>query len=517
MECKIVSGSVLLCETVLDTTAEQPVDAEFTLPDYCPDIGRILKCRALPHITVKECVGEAIRIEGVTRLDVIYQEGCEGCGKNVRCCRYELPFAASIPAAGCGEGAKVSARVRVDYVNCRASSQRRVDIHGAFTLHVKASVSKQYDVISGAEGAGVHTRTQPVAADQFAGRAQSSFTVSEALELAQGKPPISSVIRSEAVINVIECKPIANKLILKGEAVLEVVYCTDTGTRPESMEYVIPFNQFIDLSGVDDSCLLDCAAEAKAVTISLRTDSDGEYRRLQADIAAEADIKAYRRTTLPVVRDAYSTECELELERKYITAEQFAGQQSGRCMAGGLLETPREISEVLDAWCEVTSVSGEAKGGRAAINGNMMVCAIVRLADGDCEYLEKSCPFDSDASLPAGVEEAAECRMEVNARVRNCTCTLSGASKVDMRAETEYSAAVYCGEQLGCVTSIKPDESRKKSGEERPALVIYCADSGEELWSIAREFNTTVECIMEDNDLDGEQLSESRLLLISAK
>ena len=35
---------------LLDTVAEQLADVDLTLPDYCPDIEKILKCTLVPKI-----------------------------------------------------------------------------------------------------------------------------------------------------------------------------------------------------------------------------------------------------------------------------------------------------------------------------------------------------------------------------------------------------------------------------------------------------------------------------------
>lgn len=511
MECNVRKENAALYGTIFEGAAEQAVDVDFTLPDYCPDIGRILRCRANPIINVCECETDNVRIEGVTRLDVVYQEGRE---KNVRCCQYEQPFSARIPSGMLREGAMAAASVRVDYMNCRAASQRKVGIHGAFTASVRVCAQEQTEMLTEAAGECIHTRKAEAALSQFVGRTKSDFTVSEALELSQGKPPISSVVRSCADITVVECKPIANKLILKGEAVLEIVYCTDKGGRLESMEYVIPFNQFLDMPGVDDGCVIDADVVVGAADIGLRTDSDGEYRRLTADIHAVADVKAYRNAVIPIVSDAYSTECELDIERKYLNTERFVGQTRGRCICGAVMETQKEISEVLDAWCELSSTEGSCRSTRAQVGGTVVVCAIVRLTDGDCEYMEKTCSFESDATVPA---ECNEAKGKVHAHIKGCTCTLTGSSKVDMRAELEYDISLYEETQTNCICSIKPDESRRKNTTERPAVVMYYAEEGEDLWSIAREYNASAEDIMNDNELTSERVENGSLLLIAVR
>ena len=45
MEQKNLTMPVTVNETVLKETAEIPVDTDYTLPDYCPEISKILKCK----------------------------------------------------------------------------------------------------------------------------------------------------------------------------------------------------------------------------------------------------------------------------------------------------------------------------------------------------------------------------------------------------------------------------------------------------------------------------------------
>ena len=43
---------------VLDTAVEQAVDIDLTLPDYCPDIERILSCSLEPGIYMANVIGK---------------------------------------------------------------------------------------------------------------------------------------------------------------------------------------------------------------------------------------------------------------------------------------------------------------------------------------------------------------------------------------------------------------------------------------------------------------------------
>ena len=503
MDCKVTGDTVLMYDTVFEGTAEQPVDVEFTLPDYCPDVGRVLKCRATPIIVGREIGADGVTVSGTARLEVLY---VDGHGGQVRCCIHDMPFSTLLHAGGVPADAKVCAEARVDYINCRAISQRRIDIHGAFTVKASAVCLRENQVTSSAEGAGVLARRQICDISTAAGHAQTAFAISESFELPDSKPSVAAVVRSAADISVLDCKPIANKLIVKGTAELTVIYCTNDGVL-ERMTYSVPFSQFFDLNGADDESVCDADISATGVELALRTDPDGEYRRFSADIRCFADIRAYRPDTVAVISDAYSTQYELKLDRKQMSFERYTGDGSQKVRIDGRLSFPGGITEVMDAWCEpITCVSGA--GG--SISGSVLLCAIIRNEDGGCEYAETTCSFDCNAG---DGDANTFCR----SRIVGCGCdySLSGRNDLELHAEARIRTATYSRTQLSCVVGLEPDENRPRSDIEGPALVMYFAAAGEDLWDIAREHNASVSDIAEDNGLADECLAEDKLLLIA--
>lgn len=511
MECKITCDSAAVNEVFYDGVTEQSVETDFTLPDYCPDIGKILKCRALPHVTMRTIKKDLVLVDGITRLEVLYIDGRD---KHIRCCEHDLPFSIKIPVEDCPEGSVVETAAKVEYINCRAVSQRKIDIHGAFSLHAAVMARKNVELLASAEGAGIMLKKQQCEISSSIGRTQTAFNVSESLELAAGKPPIASIVRTGAILKISECKPITNKLILKGEAILKIVYITEPEGRIESMEYSLPFNQFLDMAGVDDSCETVCMAEISSLEITLRTDSDGEYRRMGVDIRAYADASAYKTRQIEVISDAYSVEYELETERRYIEFEKYCGAVSGRINCAGMIDTGKELTQVIDSWCEIGSIETALRGEKLHVIGNVLMCAIAGCADGDKEYVEKTVPFEYETALPQMVSEGhARC----DAAVAGCTYTISGASKIDIKAELSLSVFAYEDIRMSCICSVAPDKNRSKNNEGKPSVVAYFAQAGEILWNIAREHNASIESIMEDNDISDEILEENRMLLISVQ
>lgn len=70
MEFNQENRSFCTPSAVLDTVAEQLADVDLTLPDYCPDIEKILKCTLTPKIQSRTLSGGQLQIDGFCTVNV---------------------------------------------------------------------------------------------------------------------------------------------------------------------------------------------------------------------------------------------------------------------------------------------------------------------------------------------------------------------------------------------------------------------------------------------------------------
>jgi len=182
MDCKFFEDTLNICGTTFETSSEQPVDVEISLPDYCPDIGKILKCQAFPKIFSKNFSASKLSVEGSTLIRIIYVDDRDKC---VRSYEQEYPFAAEFSVKEMGEAPEAYIKCKVDYINCRAITQRKIDIHGAFTLSAKITSTQKHSIIADAKGAGIMLRRNHIATDCLFSQTSYQFLASEAFDLHQ--------------------------------------------------------------------------------------------------------------------------------------------------------------------------------------------------------------------------------------------------------------------------------------------------------------------------------------------
>ena len=127
MQQKCLKSDIYVNENYFCDSLEQAIDVDFTLPDFCPDISKIFKCHAVPRILSKSINGNGMTIDGNVIITILY------CDKDNNFCSYEYvyPFSKVMECASDISGCNVTAKIKCDYINCRAVTGRKIDIHGA--------------------------------------------------------------------------------------------------------------------------------------------------------------------------------------------------------------------------------------------------------------------------------------------------------------------------------------------------------------------------------------------------
>ena len=159
MDLKVMNKGIAVCETLFDDFDERPVDCDFVLPDYCPDIAAVLKCTLKPVVQSKQLSGDRLIADGIALIRVMYLDEGRKC---VRCCEFSQPFTSTFAVKNVSVGAMIQVTAKTDYVNCRATSPRRLDVHGAFTVKLKITAEGGCEVVSGLKGDRLYTRKQTV-------------------------------------------------------------------------------------------------------------------------------------------------------------------------------------------------------------------------------------------------------------------------------------------------------------------------------------------------------------------
>lgn len=496
----IVKTNYLVNDLICEKNIEQAVDCEINLPDYCGDISRVLQCFAFPNITSSSVMAERISIEGTTLVRLLYVSDGEIFSYEQNC-----PFSVQADISCTSVGAALELSTSLQYVNCRAASSRRAEVHGAFIINAKLTACNKKEVIDKIDDENMQVLRETLTACSASGNAYSLVNVNQVVDIGSAKSGIKSILRNVAFADIIETKQVYNKILVKGELVIKTLYKSEDETL-ENIENNLPFSQILDIEGVNEESTVDLKAELTSLEITAKPTALGNMSLMDIEAVIMINACAYNCIDFPVLKDAYSTICESECSFRNVEVDRIISSVSESFIHNFDMSLKGDVSKAVDVWCEQITCASKYENGEVVFSGTLSGFALYEDNNGELKLKEEKSEYCFKKSI-SGVNNA-KCSPSV--KIIGCDYTLN-ENGVDIRVKIKISAVIFekCNEKVVEDITLGDRPVNKSS-----SLIIYYANAGDELWDIARHFGTTVEKIMRENDLENDVLSNSSPLVI---
>lgn len=509
MSIELTTAHVGKLNTIYNGIIEQSVDCDVTLPDYCPDIMRILKCNIISNITNTKLNGDRAVADGTAKIKVIYADE----NNRIFCYEHEYPFSKFTELSASCDSASFCVFIKNAYANCRAVSKRRIDIHGMISLEFSVTDVQNNTIISDATGDGVQIRKKDIEFSSVTSVSSKVFQISEVESLGSSNPSIGKILFANASPVLNETKIIRGKALLKGEICITVIYCAD-GENNETacLNYSIPFNEIAEIDSLADESEITAKLCALQINAEPKADNDGSYRFLALSTDIQAQVTAYDRKNTHIISDTYSTQTVLDtkyLPLEFNTVKQFVKDTvlCRQCLEIACANPKKLYAVTLG---NPTS-NADFENGRLVIKGSIPVEIIAVDEDGTPSFCQRDAGFEYSCSSDC---ENPQCSYSLC--VTGYNCTLTGDGKAELKCELNLNATVSSSDNQRVLTELtaSPDGN---TVNKNPSLTIYFCDGNESVWDIARKYNTTVDEIMGENGLTADFLQEKTMLMIPIK
>lgn len=512
MELLLKKEPVFLNEVIYDGQIEQGVEFDYVLPDYYPDIFKILKCSLIPGISSYSISGTQLFIDGTVLIKILYLSEDNVI---IHCVEHRYTYSKTVEMSKAADKPTIKIDTKTDYANCRAVSGRRFDVRGAVSCKIKASSVKTVEIISGADNLETRSETLTYCGNKLIGGGQ--FVIREDIETGTGKGGILNIIHCDANAEINDIKVIAGKAVIKGEANVKALYLVkidDDTQDTEVMEAAIPISRIIDMDGLDDS--YSCSVDARIMNCSLEivNEEGRENRLLSCELTLDCKVTANRESNMSILTDLFSTDYETEYTKSGIKVEYAPTQLQKQLSHKTVLECKEgSLEEIFDCRCDINSIGCRFDGeGSVIITGQLTSQAVGRLSEsGTPVFLEKTEPIELSCDVSTDDEN---CTLEPNVRITDVSFNINGDASAELRITFVLGGCIYKIKNVSIIESVLLDEEKPKEKNTDYGLKMYYAEENEEIFAVAKKYNTKPEAIMEENELEEEVLSAPCLLLI---
>ncbi len=491
MDWKETTRTIRIPKTVCNEFEERGVDLDIVLPDYCPDITAILKYVMKPTITARHQSGDRYTVDGLVTVRILYLSEDR---TTVHCYEATQPFSASFRCAG---AVHYFVETKNEYVNCRAISPRRMDIHGAFRVHLCAVDNGEIEVFEDPCKQDVFCQKETVTSAVPMCEYEKNIVVNESINLGV---QADNLVYTDITLSSSEHKVLTNKAIVKGILLLKAVYKKESSLH--SLMQEIPFSQILDVEGLTDDKICEteiCPCEQECV---IRQNEAG-VSVLEYNGKFNSIIRCSSRESASVVMDAYSVIEPLFCQTASLKLCDQSARQFQRVPFQGTVSVPEGLVGVEDQWCELKSCDMSEQADGKQLSFCVTVCMIGRNAEGHLGYYERTLDYNTVC------EDAV-----TNARLRliGSSCSVNG-NQIRVQLDTELCCEYGENKTMTVVSAVAVDTKRAFNRPAATIRIVY-ANKGDSLWDIAKTHHSSVEHICAENDLTDKTIRSSMMLMI---
>lgn len=499
MELKVFKDTLAAAGGCYDAKAELPVETEILIPDYLPQVFKIVKCFVSLVVLQKQILNGRITLDGYLRCTVCYQAEEE---QSLCQTEQKLPFTRTIDLAPAQAGdGQIQVGGEVEYLNCRAVNQRRIDVRGAYALSLRLVCTAAQEVVTAVSDCGAEQKTALLSGIRPAANLDKLITCEE--EAAFPETP-AAVLDIAGVGLVEEVKVISGKAVVKGKIQTRVLYRTGPGYQLETLRREVPFNHIVDLENVGEDCT--CFASVEPVGCTLMAGQEGQT---SLSVSALLHLRAWRRVECYGVADAFSTRYELKETRQTVTMEQLAANLDEQVETSVVGTLPDENAELLQCFVTLSPLELTEAGGFVQLRGRAMAHLLCMNSLGEIDCYDKAFEY----TLPHTLEgESGQYRAECWAAPAQVSWSRTGG-EVTVKASLQVTGLVMQRQTVSVLSDLACGEPLERPDPE-VALRIYYARKGETLFDIAKRYHVSPNAIQQCNRLEGPALEQDVRLLV---
>ena len=465
---------------------------EVRLTDDMPDIGTVLGSWGQVVIRGKEWRSSGAGVSGGVMAWVLYMPED---GSEPRCLETWLPFQLKWDVPDTQRDGTVHAVPMLRSVDARSLSARKMMVRANVGMVGQVLVPEDMELYTPGElpeDVQVWKKSYPILLPKEAG--EKAFNFEESLSLPSNAPQLSKVIRYSLQPNLTESKIVADKLVMRGTANVNLTYLSTDG-KLYSRDFEVPFSQYAELEREYDSGAF--ARIDLAVTLLELEQKEEENLDLKAGITAQYII--FDRQVMELIEDAYSP-------KRTVTPQMM------RLQMPALLDVHKEtVHAQLPAGGDAVQIAHvsfypdhpQTYHQDDMVNADLKGDFCVLGYDEEGKLQSNVIPWEKQWSIGADEDAGVELTLQPTGEVCGDPGNCSAEMLLQAYTSAEQGLPAATGLALGDFK--EPDPGR-------PSLVLRRAGQNT-LWEIAKQTGSTMEAIVKANALEGDP-DPSQMLLI---
>ena len=468
------------------------IEGDMIVPDIKPDILNTIDTVGNVCVYKKEVLDGKVRFDGSIQLNIIYLADTDN--DFTRGLTSSLDFTQMIDIDNCRAGMNLKSNIQIKSIECKVLNGRKISSKAVLEIEVMIYSNEDVNILKQINNMqGIQTLNTNMQINSLVGTGTCRANAKDTISLS-GDEKLAEILKTEIKLANNEMKVSYNKVLLKADANVKIMYLTETG-EIKVVSNNIPVMGFIDMNNVSENHILSSNYEIKNIIIK---PNSAEEHSIYVEVEFEISCEASDSLDIQLIQDMYCPTEEVQLNQKEIST--MTGKQISKniCNIRERISVP-EISsnKIYDVEINPNINNVNILNGRVVYEGDLNLNFIFSSeANTRIDVKKYTLPFTftvNNDQINAG---------RVVSTKTNCIndeFVVTSDGMIECKVDLEFEIESYSNANINVIDNISLSEYKENNV---PSMVIYLVKEGDTLWNIAKRYRTTMADMIAVNNLE---------------
>ena len=489
------------------------IESEAVVPDKKSDVYDIVKTEGYIALKKVEVADGKLVCRGSFNYNVIYITDDKNTVSNVD---GKIDINEVIDKDNIVQDMEYMLYPEIEHVDCTIMNERKIRVGALINIKGSLFEKQRLDIVKDvSQVEGIQKHRKEVSYQDIVGIEKSESVIRDTITI--NTEEIQSIISMNPYVRIKESRVSDNKVIIGGVLNINPLACTYDGDLVELDRVDIDFTQFIEVPGVCDGMVEETLLSIGDFNYIFKQNADSNTGMLDIDCTISSKVKVTDEVTREVLQDAYSPQKVIKFDHRLIELNKILASESESFVVRESLRNENEDIQIKDivSVCPTISIENSyVEDEKSIIQGIIKLDVLYVPVEGlrIVYKISEEIPFEHDIEIQDLRDSSAVfntvCIEKVEADLNRDQIDISVKVKRFIEAVDKKSESFI----------IKGEDHGDYDLSKAPSIIVYICKEGDNLWNIAKKYNTTEEEIAELNDIKcDEPLKTGKCLILEKK
>ena len=467
------------------------IETEAVVPDKKSDVYEIIKTEGYISLKKVELTEGKVLCRGSFNYNVIYTTDDKTTVSNVD---GKIDINEVIEKDNIVSDIEYMLFPEVEHVDCTIMNERKIRVGALINLRGSIFDKQRLDIVKDvAQVEGVQKHRKEISYQDIVGIEKSESAIRDTITI--NTEEVQSIISLNPYAKIKETRVSDNKVIVGG----------------------VVFTQFIEVPGACEGMTEETLLSMEEFNYVFKQNNESNSGLLEIDCTVECKVKVTDEITREILQDAYSPEKIIKFDYRTMEVNKTIESETESFVVRETIKNSNDDIQIKDIVSVCPSISIEnsyAEGDKSIIQGIIKIDILYVPVEGlkSVYRISEEIPFEHDITID---DLTDTCNIFNTVSIEKLEVDLN---RDDIDLSVKIKRFIEAVDKKTESFIVKGEDLGEYDLSKAPSIIVYICKEGDNLWNIAKKYNTTESEIAELNELKIEEpLKPGKCLILEKK